>query len=244
MPTVGETRFAKAVPGLIMSGPPECSEAVATSGRQPPRSISLSCLQSPDFADNFSRSLPSLRQQDVSRPRAFRMLHIHRPGDAVIVTEIDRFADSVVRSVPVAGMSIVVTRSGQTVVSRGYGVADVSTGRPMTETTASRIGSITKVVTAIATMKLVAQGKIDLDADVRAYLPRLTLPPVTVRQALNHTSGLPDYEGAAIAQWISDRKPITKEFVKGATGYRRGQALSSPSRYLIRPNKIFLTSSS
>lgn len=145
----------------------------------------------------FPRSLPSLRHQDATHTPA---------GDAVIATEIDRFADSVDRNVPMAGMSIVVTRSGQTVVSRGYGGADVSTGRPMTETTASRIGSITKVFTAMATMKLVEQGKIDLDGDVRAYLPRLTLPPVTVRQALSHTSGLPDY-----AEYIFSRRLVSSE---------------------------------
>ena len=137
------------------------------------------------------------------------------PNDSVIAARIDEFADSVVRSVPVAGMSIVVTRNGRAVVSRGYGVADVTTGRRMTETTASRIGSITKLFTAIATMKLAEKGLIDLDADVKRYLPELTLPPVTVRQALNHTSGLPDYERGAIQQWMRERKPITKDYVTG-----------------------------
>ena len=136
-------------------------------------------------------------------------------ADAAIAAEIDRFADSVIRSVPVAGISIVVSRGAQTVVSKGYGVADISTNRPMTESTASRIGSLTKVFTAIAIMKLVERGSVDLDADIRQFLPELTLPPVTVRQALNHTSGLPDYERAAVSQWLSNRTPITREFVTG-----------------------------
>jgi D-alanyl-D-alanine carboxypeptidase len=135
--------------------------------------------------------------------------------DSIVASRIDQFADSVVRSVPIAGMSIVVTRNGRTLVSRGYGVADVNTGRRMTEATASRIGSITKVFTALATMKLVEKGLIDLDAELSTYLPELVLPRVTVRQALNHTSGLPDYEAGAVERWMRERKPITREYVTG-----------------------------
>lgn len=137
------------------------------------------------------------------------------PAQARAVAEIDRFADSVIKSVPVAGLSIVVARGENTILSRGYGVADLGTGRRMTDSTASRIGSITKVFTAVGIMKLVDKGLVDLDADVRKYLPELTLPPITVRQALNHTSGLPDYERAAVARWQSERKPITRDFING-----------------------------
>ena len=59
-------------------------------------------------------------------------------ADRKIVAEIDRFADSVIKSVPVAGMSIVVSRGSEIIVSKGYGVADLETGRRMT---ASRCSS-------------------------------------------------------------------------------------------------------
>ncbi len=136
-------------------------------------------------------------------------------NDSATVAQIDRFADSVIRAIPVAGMSIVVRQGSKTLVSRGYGVADVSTNRPMSNTTAFRIGSITKMFTAIATMKLVEQGRIDLDAPLSRYRPDIAAPTVTIRQLLNHTSGLPDHEGPAIQQWMTQQKPITSEFVLG-----------------------------
>lgn len=135
--------------------------------------------------------------------------------EAAVVREIDRFADSVIRSIPVAGLSIVVTRGGRTVLSKGYGKADVAAGRDMTAATASRIGSITKVFTAIAIMKLVEQGKVDLDAPLSRYRPEIAAAGVTVRQALNHTSGLPENEGGAVQRWMTQRKPITHEFILG-----------------------------
>ncbi|MEU9042458.1 MULTISPECIES: serine hydrolase domain-containing protein [unclassified Kitasatospora] len=57
-----------------------------------------------------------------------------------------------------------------------------------------RIGSISKVFTATVMLQLVAEGKVDLDGTVQHYLPGLLptgYPPVTVRQLLDHTSGLP-----------------------------------------------------
>ncbi len=134
-------------------------------------------------------------------------------NDSAIVAEIDRFADSVIRAIPVAGISIVVKHGSKTLVSRGYGIADVSTRRQMSDTTAFRIGSITKTFTAIATMKLVEQGRIELDAPLSMYRPDIAAPPVTIRQMLNHTSGLPDHEPRAIQQWMTQQIPITSEFV-------------------------------
>ncbi|MDQ3244445.1 MAG: beta-lactamase family protein, partial [Gemmatimonadota bacterium] len=136
-------------------------------------------------------------------------------ADPAITAEIDKFADSVVRSVPVAGLSIAVVRGSSTVMSRGYGFADVSTGRRMTDTTPYRIGSITKMFTAVAIMKMVEQGRIDLDAPLTTYRPDIAAPTVALRQLLNHTSGLPDHEADAVEQWMTQRKPITHEFVLG-----------------------------
>jgi CubicO group peptidase (beta-lactamase class C family) len=134
-------------------------------------------------------------------------------GNDERVARIHAFADSVVRSVPVAGMSIVVTHGARTVMRRGYGVADVSTGRATTDTTAYRIGSLTKSFTAAAIFKLVEQGRLTLDDPLRKYLPDYSTGEVTIRQALNHTSGLPEYEGKVIERWLTARLPITNEYV-------------------------------
>ena len=75
------------------------------------------------------------------------------------------------------------------------GVADIRTGAPVPVDARFRIGSMTKVFTATVVLQLAAEGRVDLDRPVQHYLPRL-LPdgvyaPITVRQLLNFTHGLP-----------------------------------------------------
>ncbi|WP_434299134.1 serine hydrolase domain-containing protein [Corallococcus exiguus] len=75
------------------------------------------------------------------------------------------------------------------------GVADIRTGAPVPADAHFRIGSMTKTFTAIVVLQLAAEGRVDLDRPVQHYLPRL-LPagvyaPITVRQLLNFTHGLP-----------------------------------------------------
>ncbi|MEU0558354.1 serine hydrolase domain-containing protein [Dactylosporangium sp. NPDC006015] len=73
------------------------------------------------------------------------------------------------------------------------GIADVRTGRTVPVDGRFRIGSMTKTFTAVVTLQLVAEGRLDLDETVQHYLPDL-LPagtaPVTVRQVLTYTSGI------------------------------------------------------
>ncbi|MEV0565323.1 serine hydrolase domain-containing protein [Dactylosporangium sp. NPDC050588] len=73
------------------------------------------------------------------------------------------------------------------------GIADVRTGRTVPVDGRFRIGSMTKTFTAVVTLQLVAEGRLDLDGTVQHYLPDL-LPagtaPVTVRQVLTYTSGI------------------------------------------------------
>lgn len=55
------------------------------------------------------------------------------------------------------------------------------------------IGSITKSFVAVATLQLVAENKVTLDEPVSQYVPHIKDDRITVRQVLQHTSGLPDY---------------------------------------------------
>lgn len=79
------------------------------------------------------------------------------------------------------------------------GVRDLTSGRPADPNALFRAGSVTKVVTAATVLRLAAQGRVDLDAPVGRYLPDLLTPafdkPISVRQLLNHTSGIPAGDG-------------------------------------------------
>ncbi|MEV8453792.1 serine hydrolase domain-containing protein [Streptomyces sp. NPDC052095] len=93
---------------------------------------------------------------------------------------------------------------GRWTVARG--VADLDTGRPMSAGDRLRIGSVTKTFTATVVVQLAAEGRIALDAPVERYLPGLIRGNgydgrrITVRQLLQHTSGLPDHVDAIAGQ--------------------------------------------
>ncbi|MFF4659571.1 serine hydrolase domain-containing protein [Streptomyces sp. NPDC001381] len=87
-------------------------------------------------------------------------------------------------------------------LTRTAGVADLTTGRPMVDATARfRLASDTKAFTAVAVMRLVADGRIRLDDRAGRYVPQLAGRPVTLRQLLKQTSGLPEY--ATLVDWSS-----------------------------------------
>lgn len=74
------------------------------------------------------------------------------------------------------------------------GAADLHTGRAVPRDARFRIGSITKAFTSTAVLQLAARGRIDLNRTVDSYLPDLlpkNYPPITIRQLINYTSGLP-----------------------------------------------------
>lgn len=100
-------------------------------------------------------------------------------------------------SQPVATARVTFDREGETGVQVS-GMADVAAQRPVTADDPVRVASISKLVTAIAVMRLVEQGRLDLDADVSDLLGwRLRHPafpdrPITLRLLLSHRSGLTD----------------------------------------------------
>ncbi|MFI9270886.1 serine hydrolase domain-containing protein [Kitasatospora sp. NPDC052896] len=92
---------------------------------------------------------------------------------------------------PVAGALGRVAEDGRT--WRGS-TGDLVTGRPVSPDAAFRIGSISKTFTAVVLLQLAAEHRIDLDGTVQHYLPGAipdSFRPITIRQLLDHTSGLP-----------------------------------------------------
>ncbi|MEL6530390.1 MAG: serine hydrolase domain-containing protein [Pseudomonadota bacterium] len=96
-----------------------------------------------------------------------------------------------------AGCAVGITRGGEFLFERGYGMAHLEHGAPITSDTVFRIASVSKQFTAAAIAILAERGELDLDADVRTYLPDLTEyeRTVTIRQMVHHISGMGDYGG-------------------------------------------------
>lgn len=97
------------------------------------------------------------------------------------------------RKIP--GISIAVTVKNKLVWSEGAGFADLESKTPVTPETQFRVNSVSKLFTAALTMKLVEQGKVNLDEDVRHYVPDFPDKghSITVRQLASHRSGIRGY---------------------------------------------------
>lgn len=114
----------------------------------------------------------------------------------------------------IPGATVAVVRRGEVIYGATFGLADVESHTPVTDSTVFEIGSVTKQFAAAATLQLVAEGTLDLEASIHAYLDWLPgeWRGVTVRQLLNHTSGIPDYEAIA-GYGIYDRRATAQEIV-------------------------------
>jgi CubicO group peptidase (beta-lactamase class C family) len=115
--------------------------------------------------------------------------------DSDIDARVQQVIDRVRGRAEMVGLSVAVGRGSRLLAEHGVGVADIESGAPANAQTIFRIGSITKQYTAAGIMKLVERGKLGLDDDLRRHVTAFDTGgrTVTIRQLLNHTSGIPSY---------------------------------------------------
>lgn len=119
------------------------------------------------------------------------------PGDTGLA---GRTLEQLLLATRTPGASVAVIRDFEVHWTKGYGVADAATGRPVHARTRFQAASISKPVTAMAVMRLVQEGTFSLDDDINASLRSWKVPdseftrtqPVTWRALLSHTSGADD----------------------------------------------------
>jgi CubicO group peptidase (beta-lactamase class C family) len=107
------------------------------------------------------------------------------------------------RAIP--GMQVVVVRAGKVVMSASLGMANLQHGVKVGQASLFSINSATKSFTGVAILQLAEQGKLEPDAPVGRYLDGLppAWQPVTLRQLLDHTSGLPDIIDQSTSRMIA-----------------------------------------
>ena len=93
------------------------------------------------------------------------------------------------------GCALGVFKDGAVAYVRGYGMADLEQGVPITPETVFYVGSLSKQFTAMAAALAIQQGRLSAGDPIRRYLSELPeyAVPITVRHLLHHTSGLRDY---------------------------------------------------
>jgi CubicO group peptidase (beta-lactamase class C family) len=123
----------------------------------------------------------------------FRRGHPSIPGpdplpEAVTGAWADRIGGAIAEGVP--GVVAAVHHRGRVLWTRGFGLADVETRRPMGPGTVVRLDAITMLFTAVAVLVLRDAGALGLDDPVARHVPEFPRPDVTVRHLLCHGSGL------------------------------------------------------
>jgi len=152
-------------------------------------------------------------------------------------TEIDRFMSTLHKRGQFNG-GIIVAIAGKPIYRKAFGYANFKSHSTFTPATTSNIGSVAKQFTAMTIMMLAEHNKIKYDDAVTKYIPELagTLSGITLRQLLNHTSGIPDVGDLGI-----DHPKLTNDEVLKRLS-KPGFLVSSPGekyRY-SNPNYVLL----
>jgi CubicO group peptidase (beta-lactamase class C family) len=163
-------------------------------------------------------------------------IHAQRPTPARLAASIDSFVQAEVLARGIMGVSLVVARGDESPIERSWGLADTATQRRADNSTAYRIGSISKQFTAALVLRQVDRGRLSLNDTIGRYLAvfKPEWNGVTIEQMLNHTASLPrdwrvmsragedmprDSLMAMAARSTAPRRPPGAGFAYSNTGY-------------------------
>jgi len=132
----------------------------------------------------------------------------------IVEAKIDAAAKQDVDSGRVAGAAVAVLRNGKLVFAKGYGRANLELAAPVNARTVFRIGSLTKQFTAAGVLLLAEQGKLNIDDKLSLYLPDFPRAnEVTLRDLLDHTSGIHNFTEGPVINKISTSGATVEELV-------------------------------
>ena len=119
---------------------------------------------------------------------------VHKPNQKTIST-LQQQVPQLMKEATIPGLSMALIRDGKTYRLHTFGVKDAKTGAPVTEETIFEAASLSKPVFAYGVLKLVDQGKLDLDTPLSKYLPKPyvegdpRIDKISARYVLSHRTG-------------------------------------------------------
>jgi CubicO group peptidase (beta-lactamase class C family) len=137
---------------------------------------------------------------------------LHKPTPATLAA-LEKKVPELLKDGTVPGLSMALIRDGKTYWVHGFGVRDTKTSQPVTNDSVFEAASLSKPVFAYGVLKLVDQGKLDLDVALSKYLPKPylegdpRLDKITARIVLSHRTGFPN--------WRPNGQPLTIHFTPG-----------------------------
>jgi CubicO group peptidase (beta-lactamase class C family) len=145
---------------------------------------------------------------------------------------IDEAVNAELERQQIVGAAIGVIKDGRIVYIQGYGLADRENGIPVDQATVFNWASNSKPLAAVAAMQLVQRKLLDLDADVRTYVPEFPDKglKITTRHLLCHQSGIPHYSNGTIIPSIrgDDRSSAPVSSINSLNRFSRSPLLFNP----------------
>ena len=149
-----------------------------------------------------------------------------------------RYVETLMARHDVVGATVILVDGQEVAWARGFGYADREKGVLASPESVYMIASLTKLFTATAVMQLVEDGKVDLDAPVRTYIPEFEVrsrtpdrDEITVRMLLTHHSGLP----SDWAKGLFGKAPLP---YRSIVDYLKGKYASYPPNYIFNYSNI------
>ncbi len=144
------------------------------------------------------------------------------------------------RSTGTPGISAAVAQKGRIVFSDGVGYADLDNLVPANGATVFNVGSVSKVITAVAVLQLVEQGKVDLDDPIQKYVPAFpqkAAGAITVRHLMTQTSGIRHYRRTDFPE------SAVNENVKPFASFEESLRIFKDDPLLFKPGQLYSYSS-
>lgn len=147
-------------------------------------------------------------------------------------TVLTPYIENIVSSYDLPGVAVGVVKDNEIIYAKSFGYLNAETKEPVTLSSLFHMASVSKPFVATAVMQLVEQNKMHLDSTIVSYLPYFKLDDdryknITIKQMLNHISGMPDvqdyewykpvYDEGALEQYV---RSISSEKLRSAPGER------------------------
>ncbi|MGG0670357.1 serine hydrolase domain-containing protein [Lederbergia citrisecunda] len=152
--------------------------------------------------------------------------------------KFEAFVEELMETEQIPGVAVALSENGKIIYKKGFGKSDVETNEPVTPETIFGIASVTKSFTALAIMKLVEEGKLQLDDAVTVYLPNFRLSgydnieDIKIHHLLSHTSGIATMKRMEQLNGFEEHLRYINEIERTCLG--------KPGEYICYNNDMFL----
>jgi len=152
----------------------------------------------------------------------------HRPK---VESDFSTRMDSLFHSVPDFSGVVLVADQGLPVYHRAFGFADIATQQKTDTASIFELASVSKQFTATLIAILSEEGKLNYDDPIEKFLPGLPYPGITIRQLLNHTSGLPDYQALMDQKWDKSKVAGNDDIIAYLKKYKPASLFAPGDKY-------------